>query len=111
MRGVSVYTNTSLSDIHTSGHGSEEELKLMIRLINPKYFMPYHGEYRMLKKHAKIAEDCDIPKNNTFVLKNGDVLIMKDEKVELSSDIKNVLNIDKNQDTQLQKDIEMLKTK
>lgn len=84
MRGVSVYTNTSLSDIHTSGHGSEEELKLMIRLINPKYFMPYHGEYRMLKKHAKIAEDCDIPKNNTFVLKNGDVLIMKDEKVELS---------------------------
>ncbi|MBQ4634053.1 MAG: ribonuclease J [Bacilli bacterium] len=84
MRGVSVYTNTSLSDIHTSGHGSEEELKLMIRLINPKYFMPYHGEYRMLKKHANIATDCGIPKNNTFVLKNGDVLIMKDEKITLS---------------------------
>ena len=84
MRGVSVYTNTSLSDIHTSGHVSEEELKLMIRLINPKYFMPYHGEYRMLKKHANIATDCGLPKNNTFVLKNGDVLLMKDEKITLS---------------------------
>ena len=86
MRGVEVYTNTSLSDIHTSGHGNEEELKLMLRLINPKYFMPCHGEYRMLKRHANIACDCDIPKNNTFVLKNGDVLIMKDEKITLSDE-------------------------
>lgn len=85
MRGVSVYTNTSLSEIHTSGHGSEEELKLMIRLINPKYFMPYHGEYRMLKKHANIAVDCGIQKDNTFVLKNGDVLEMVDEKITLSN--------------------------
>ena len=44
LRGVEVYTNTSLSDIHTSGHGSQEELKLMLRLIKPKYFMPFHGE-------------------------------------------------------------------
>ena len=86
MRGVEVYTNTSLSDIHTSGHGNEEELKLMIRLINPKYFMPCHGEYRMLKKHANIANDCDIPKSNIFVLKNGDVLIMKNEKIMLSDE-------------------------
>lgn len=86
MRGVEVYTNTSLSDIHTSGHGNQEELKLMIRLINPKYFMPCHGEYRMLKQHANIAHDCDIPKNNTFVLRNGEVLVMKDEKVTLSDE-------------------------
>ena len=86
MRGVEVYTNTSLSDIHTSGHANQEELKLMIRLINPKYFMPCHGEYRMLKQHANIACDCDIPKNNTFVLKNGEVLIMKNEKITLSSE-------------------------
>ena len=86
MRGVDVYTNTSLCDIHTSGHGNEEELKLMIRLINPKYFMPCHGEYRMLKHHANIACDCDIPRNNTFVLKNGDVLYMKNEKVTLSDE-------------------------
>lgn len=74
LRGVEVYTNTSLSDIHTSGHGSQEELKLMIRLMKPKYFMPFHGEYRMLKSHADLAVECDIPKENTFVLGNGDVL-------------------------------------
>ena len=76
LKGVKVYTNTSLSDIHTSGHGNEEELKLMIRLIKPKYFMPFHGEYRMLKRHAEIGVLCDIPKENTFVLGNGEVLSM-----------------------------------
>ena len=78
LKGVTVYTNTSLSDIHTSGHGNEEELKLMLRLINPTYFMPFHGEYRMLKKHADLAHLCGIPKENIFVLGNGDVLIMRD---------------------------------
>lgn len=76
LKGVRVYTNTSLSDIHTSGHGSQEELKLMIRLIEPKYFMPFHGEYRMLKAHADLAVLCDIPKENTFILGNGEVLSM-----------------------------------
>ncbi len=76
LKGVKVYTNTSLSDVHTSGHASEEELKLMLRLIKPKYFMPFHGEYRMLKRHTEIAQACDIPKENTFVLSNGDVLNM-----------------------------------
>ena len=76
MKGVKVYTNTSLSDVHTSGHANEEELKLMIRLIKPKYVMPFHGEYRMLKKHADIAQLCGIPKENTFILQNGDVLSM-----------------------------------
>lgn len=76
LQGVTVCTNTSLSDIHTSGHGSEEELKLMLRLMKPKYFMPFHGEYRMLKKHADLGVLCDIPKENTFVLNNGDVLSM-----------------------------------
>ena len=81
LQGVKVYTNTSLSDIHTSGHGSEEELKLMLHLIKPKYFMPFHGEYRMLKKHTDIAVDCGIPRENTFVLKNGDVLSLKKGKI------------------------------
>ncbi len=74
LKGVKVCTNTSLTDVHTSGHGYAEELKLMIRLLNPKYFMPFHGEYRMLKQHADLAIECGIPKENTFVLKNGDVL-------------------------------------
>ena len=77
LKGVTVYTNTSLSDIHTSGHGNQDELKLMLRLVKPKYFMPFHGEYRMLKKHADLAIECDIPRENTFILGNGDVLIMK----------------------------------
>lgn len=81
LKGVKVYTNTSLSDIHTSGHGNEEELKLMLRLISPKYFMPFHGEYRMLKKHTDIAVDCDIPRENTFVLGNGDVLCINKGKI------------------------------
>mgnify|MGYP004469161657 FL=1 len=81
LKGVTVYTNTSLSDVHTSGHGYQEELKLMLRLINPKYFMPFHGEYRMLKAHADLAVDCGIPRENTFINSNGDVLILKNGTV------------------------------
>ncbi len=92
LQGVKVYTNTSLNDIHTSGHANIEELKLMIRLIMPKYLMPFHGDYRMLKNHANIGIECGIPKENTFVLQNGDVLnlvnhvITKGEPI-ISSDI------------------------
>ena len=82
LKGVVVYTNTSLSDIHTSGHGNQEELKLMIRLIKPKYFMPVHGEYRMLKAHADLAIDCDIPKENNFILNNGEVLSLYKGKIK-----------------------------
>ena len=87
LKGVKVYTNTSLSDVHTSGHASEEELKLMLRLIKPKYFMPFHGEYRMLKRHADIAVMCDIPKENTFVLSNGDVLNIKNGEITRGENI------------------------
>ena len=81
LQGVKVCTNTSLSEVHTSGHGNQEELKLMIRLFNPKYFMPFHGEYRMLKQHADLAVECGVPRENTFVLKNGDVLSMYKGKI------------------------------
>ena len=82
LKGVKVYTNTTIDNIHTSGHANEEELKLMIRLMNPKYVMPFHGEYRMLKRHADIAVICGIPKENTFVLGNGDVLSMYKGKIK-----------------------------
>ena len=62
------------SDIHVSGHGSKEEQKLMLNLINPKNFMPVHGEYRMLKIHAELAEELGMPSQNIFVNKTGDVL-------------------------------------
>ena len=92
LQGVKVYTNTSLNDVHTSGHGNKEELKLMLRLIKPKYFMPFHGEYRMLKSHADLAVECGIPKENTFILENGEVLslrkgIIKRDKNIQSGDI------------------------
>ena len=73
LKGVKVYTN-STNEIHSSGHANQDELKLMIRLFKPKYFDPYHGEYRMLKTHCDLAISCDIPKENTFILANGDVL-------------------------------------
>ena len=72
-KGVKVFTN-SMTDIHSSGHANQEELKLMLRLFKPKYFVPYHGEFRMLKSHADLAIECGLPKENTFICENGDVL-------------------------------------
>lgn len=74
LKGVRVLTNTSLNDIHASGHGNEEELQLMLRLMKPEYFMPVHGEYRMLKRHGELAVECGIKKENIFIMDNGDVL-------------------------------------
>ena len=71
--GANVITS-SVNNVHTSGHGSKEEQKLMFRLIKPKYFMPIHGEYRMQKIQANLATQVGIPKENSFILSNGDVL-------------------------------------
>ena len=65
-----------MTDIHSSGHANQDELKLMIRLFKPKYFVPYHGEFRMLKMHADLGIVCGVNKENTFVLENGDVLAL-----------------------------------
>ena len=81
LKGVKVYTNTILSDIHTSGHASQEELKLVLRMFKPKNFMPFHGNHRMLTTHAKLAISCGIPKENTFVLDNGEMLSLYKGKV------------------------------
>ncbi len=81
LKGVKVYTHGFEYGIHSSGHANQEELKLMIRLFKPEYFAPYHGEYRMLKTHTDIATLCDIPRQNTFILSNGDVLEMSKEGI------------------------------
>ena len=73
-RGANVLTNSILTDIHASGHGNKEELKYMLTLVKPKYFMPMHGEYRMLKLHADAAVELGVKRENTFVLANGDVI-------------------------------------
>ncbi|MDK2889115.1 MAG: ribonuclease [Thermoanaerobacter sp.] len=64
----------AVSGIHVSGHPSQEELKLMINLVRPKFFVPVHGEYRMLIKHAELARDMGIAPENVFVAENGQVL-------------------------------------
>jgi ribonuclease J len=74
----------SLNNIHTSGHGSEPENKLMLRLIKPKYFMPIHGEYRMLKTHAGLAVECDVPLENTFIMENGEVLALGQDEASVA---------------------------
>ena len=82
LKGVKTYTNTTLNDIHSSGHGNQEELKWMIRLTKPKYLMPIHGEYRMLKEHTDLAISCGVKKENTFIMQNGEVLSMLDGKIK-----------------------------
>ena len=81
LKGVKVFTNNEFSDIHTSGHGKQEELKLMLRLVKPQYFMPMHGEYRMLMAHRDLAIDCDVPKENIFICKNGDVINLTNDGI------------------------------
>ena len=68
-----------VNNIHTSGHGSQEEQKLMLRLMKPKFFVPVHGEYRMQKIQANLATQVGIPKENSFILSNGDVLAVTSE--------------------------------
>jgi ribonuclease J len=63
-----------VSGIHVSGHASQEELRLMLNLVRPKYFIPIHGEYRMLIRHAKLAEEVGVPEKNIFVADNGQII-------------------------------------
>lgn len=82
--GANVITNSILSDIHSSGHPAKQELRMMLKLINPKYFMPVHGEYRMLLIHAQIAESLGVPKERSFICENGDVITLSNGKAEFS---------------------------
>ena len=88
LRGVKVFTNGDINDIHASGHANMEELKLMVRLLKPKYMLPFHGEYRMLKSHADIATMCGVDKDNTFILQNGDSLILNNHVITQGPSIK-----------------------
>jgi len=74
--GASVITQSPFADVHASGHGGQNELKLMLKLMKPKFFMPIHGEYRMLKTHAHLAVEAGVKPENTFVMDNGDILAL-----------------------------------
>jgi ribonuclease J len=69
-----VYGSGSSTGMHVSGHGYQEDLKLMITLMKPTYFIPIHGEYRMLHHHRLLAESIGVKKENTFIIRNGDVV-------------------------------------
>ncbi|WP_330672112.1 ribonuclease J [Aminicella lysinilytica] len=69
-----------IADIHVSGHACQEDLKLMHSLIKPKFFMPVHGEHRHLVRHAKLAQELGMKKDNIFVLDNGDQLTVDRKK-------------------------------
>lgn len=73
LRGADVIYGRE-SGVHVSGHACQEEQKLMINICRPKFFMPIHGEYRMLVKHTEIAAECGVPPENSFVLENGEIL-------------------------------------
>lgn len=70
-------------EIHVSGHASQEELKMMLAIVRPRYFVPVHGEYRHLVRHSQLAQEMGIPAKNVFLLQNGDVLQIGKDKAQL----------------------------
>lgn len=77
----------SLADIHVSGHACQEELKLMLSLVKPKYFIPVHGEYRHLKQHQELAHKVGISSKNTFLMTNGKVLELNRNYARITSSV------------------------
>ena len=84
-KGATVFTNSILLSVHSSGHPCKQELRLMLRLMKPKYFMPIHGEHHMLKIHSEIAQSLGMPKSNIFVLENGEMIKLENHKVTYDS--------------------------
>lgn len=85
-RGAKVIYET-LSEIHVSGHACQEELKLILSLVKPKYFIPAHGEVRHLMKHAKIATQMGMPEENIFIMENGNCLEISQKEAKLVGDV------------------------
>ncbi|WP_036268810.1 ribonuclease J [Mesoplasma seiffertii] len=81
--GAIVIENSTNNKIHSSGHASQEEQKLLFSLLRPNYFMPMHGEFRMLKKHVETAESVNLEPGHGFVMANGDVLELLNGKAKV----------------------------
>lgn len=71
---------SKLAQVHVHGHGGQEDLKLLLNLVQPKFFIPVHGEYRHLSLHAKLARSLNMPKSNIFVIEDGDILELGPEE-------------------------------
>jgi len=76
-----------VAPVHVHGHASQEELKLLLNLVKPKFFMPIHGEYRHLSFHAKLAESVGISKDNSFVLEDGDILELSPQMAKITDKV------------------------
>ena len=76
-----------VAQVHVHGHGSQEELKLLLNLVKPKFFVPIHGEYRHLSLHAKLAQSVGIPKENIFVLEDGDILELDSQSGKITGKV------------------------
>ncbi|MBL8091337.1 MAG: ribonuclease J [Anaerolineales bacterium] len=85
-RGAKV-VDDSVAPIHVSGHAAQEEQKLLINIVKPKHFLPIHGELRMLMRHAELAQELGIPKENTVVVENGQIVELVGNKVLLGERI------------------------
>ena len=72
-----------IATVHVHGHASQEELKLVLRLVRPRYFVPVHGEYRHLNAHAQLAWDLDVAKDGIFVMEDGDVLELSESGAKM----------------------------
>ncbi len=77
----------ALADVHVSGHACQEELKLIHTLVKPKFFIPVHGEYRHLKRHAEIAESLGLSRDNIFILQNGDAVEFTKDSANLGAPV------------------------
>lgn len=84
-QGAELY-HYQMMDIHAGGHAQKEDLKMMINLMKPKFFMPIHGNYYMLNLHSKIAEDADIPSKNIVIGSNGQVILLNKDSIELTEE-------------------------
>ena len=76
-----------IAGIHASGHGSQDELKLMLNLVKPKFFIPVHGEYKQLKKHKELAEQVGIPEENILIVNNGAKIELSQSEMKLSGKV------------------------
>ncbi|MEE2822677.1 MAG: ribonuclease J [Acidobacteriota bacterium] len=85
-RGAHVYDSRS-APVHTSGHGLQDDLKLMINLTRPQFFIPIHGEFRQLKNHAALAQDQGISKDNILIIENGDNLQLRSNSAEVTDKV------------------------
>ena len=85
-QGANVIYET-LAEIHVSGHARQEELKLIHRLVRPKFFMPVHGEYRHLKQHSVLAQSLGMPEKNIFIMENGQVLELTQRTAKINGEV------------------------